>query len=314
MTGCGDRGFSMVELLAALAIVALVAAFLFRSGQAIKSGNLEQRTRQRMALVEARIRQYYAAHEQLPDAVDGRVPVQADGLDMEQKYRLDCWGRFFLYDPGDVTNILDIVDGSDRYAAVLRSSGPDQRLNTRDDLVLYLDLTSEATAIVQRKLRALQERVRAYDALFTGRDNNGSPGTDTPPEIDEDLLAAAQLLPGARSTCPPTSYLANDPVSGLPTLDAIARAIHGAGGQLYDCPDDQSLAWDLCTLYHLPTGSPRGYAIDPWGQALVWGYEGYILDDGTSLERTDRRFHRFFSRGPDWTSSSDDDIVALSRE
>lgn len=315
MTATGiSRGFTLVELLATVAIIVLVSAALYRVGNSIRARSLEQQTGRRMALVEARLRQYYLAHGELPDDVDGRLPVQADALDMEQKYRLDRWGQFFLYDPGDPADIQDIRDGENRYAAVLRSRGPDQRPDTADDLVIRLDLTEEAGRIARSRLRVLMEKVLAYESVFVGRDNNGSPEADRPPEMDEDLLAAAELVDGARSTCPPTTAFANDPISGLPTLDAIARAIDNTGGELYDCTEDHSLAWHLCTLYNLPTGSPGGYDVDPWGQAMVWGYEGYVLDDGTSLERSDHRYHRFFSRGPDWSTSSDDDIVVLSVE
>ncbi len=45
------------------------------------------------------------------------------------------------------------------------------------------------------------------------------------------------------------------------------------------------------------------YKNDPWGKPYLWG------DQGNYPSNTNRRYHRFFSQGPDKTRDTDDDLL-----
>lgn len=336
-----QRGYTLVELALVAAVIMFAGAFLLRISGSITGRGQFTTTDNQMRIIEAKIRQYYLAHEQLPLAAPAAgtatatIPVDITALDLEQKYRLDGWGNFFQYttsdtNPATLTGLQDVTDPAtgNTFAASYTSNGPDQQLGTNDDLIVYLDLTPEANRLVQNKLRLLMEKVATYEALFAGVNNNGSRETGAH-EIDEDPLATATthdpvLNPGGPDTgCPPISGFFNDPATGLPTLDAIEMAMDGGvGGNAYGCTatdpagNPVQLAYHLAIYYHLITHSttnpnllPGGYNTDPWGNPFRWGYIGSILDDGTPIpDSMDFHFHKFFSSGPN-TTTVEDDIV-----
>ncbi|MBW2369617.1 MAG: type II secretion system protein [Deltaproteobacteria bacterium] len=301
--GRSHEGFTLLELLAVAMILSVLTVISLNLYNAAQARNRNTETRNRLALIEATIKQYYRAHEKLPAPPfigSSEVPVEA--LDLVQKYRLDASGHFLTYNPGNVNNIRDILNPADGilYAAVVESGGADQNpLTDPDNQSTYIDLTAEAKDICRKKLMILQEKVAAYDALFAGIDNNGN-------EIVDDIAdtGAAVVLTGPAptpnyNTCPPTNSVDNDPTDGLPTLDAIEA---GAGLINYDCV--MPLIDHMISLYGLPNGVDGGFDLDPWNRKFKWGYEGATRDDGTLMETTDRRYHRFYSSGP-----ADDDIM-----
>jgi len=303
-------GFTMIELLSVVTIIILVTFYLFRIGLSQQALSRVQDNDRRMTLVLEAMREYYQTHLRLPDPAgpDGdEVPVAPDRLDLEQRYRYDAWGQPYIYDPGDPASIVDVDDpltaAVEAYAASLRSSGPDQLLNTADDVVRYLDLNRDAVAHCLEKLAVLQQQVARYNSLFPGIDNDGVfEPPDAVPAIDEDPgEVVATNVEG--STCPPTSNMVNDPADGYTTLDAIEQDAYPA------CP--APLVEHLAALYHLDTAFPGGYTLDPWGRPMRWGYEGRVLGDGVSvITPTDRRYHRFYSQGPDPADVGDDIVVA----
>lgn len=301
------RGFTLVELAAVMMIAMLIAFIIFRLSNSIQGREKLSGTRGRMEMISTKIKQYYRAHEQLPAAAGpnlDQLPVQPDALNMEQKYRLDEWGTFYVYDPGDVNNIQD-VDG---YAATITSAGPDQLVdppNDRDNLVINFDLTQEANDIVLNKLKVLQEKVAAYDAMFPSVDN------DADGAIDENPRDAAAINVGAVSICPPTGNFANDPSEGLSTLDAIEEA--GAYGCAAPLVNHIVEFYGLKSDFPGDCGTPGDYRCDPWRDPanpgnptnpFAWGYEGR-----GSITRLDRRYHRFYSLGPDGIDDTGDEIT-----
>jgi type II secretory pathway pseudopilin PulG len=293
-----ETGYTLVEILAVAGIIMFAGIFLLRLGNSITGRDQFATTDNRLTVIEAKIRQYYLAHERLPENAANEIPVAIDQLDLEQKYRLDGWGNYFQYTSGDVTNIED-VDGR---AASVVSGGPDQNIATaNDNIKMYVDLSMEAEEITRRKLSLLMEKVATYDALFAGIDNNRNT-----PSIDENPLDSATTL--ANTGCPPVSGFTNDPASGLPTLDSIEEAMDGVGGNAYSCAAG-TLVYHMAVYYHLRTGFPGGYDFDPWQNPLKWGYLNRTLDGGSTLSDTmDPRYHKFFSSGPD-PGSLDDDII-----
>ena len=326
-------GYTLLELVIVTAIIMFAGAFLFRISHSISGRGQFTTTDNRMRVIEAKIRQYYLAHEQLPAAAGtpaNSIPVDANSLDLEQKYRLDGWGNFFQYttsdtNPGALTGLQDVYNNATppvaMYAAAFTSNGPDQQAGTSDDITIYIDLTQEANQLAQNKLKVLMEKVSAYDAMFAGVNNNGSRETGDH-AIDENPRDTAEMDtcyqpvgPNPDPGCPPISSFCNDPATSLPTLDAIEMAMDGvAGGNAYSCTAGNPLAYHLAVYYHLPTHSttnptllPGGYDIDPWGHPFHWGYLGRAIDGGGSiLDSMDFHFHKFFSSGPDLTTVEDD--------
>jgi hypothetical protein len=98
--------------------------------------------------------------------------------------------------------------------------------------------------------------------------------------IDED--GCVQQLGGSGGVgCLPNADFTNDPNCGRATLDGCTP-----GNELND----------LVQLY----GLGQQYLLDPWGNPYEWG---------RGIPETDRRYHVFFSRGPDGTLYTDDDIT-----
>lgn len=290
-------GFSLLELLAVLLLVSLLTAFIFNVYFSIQEKGKLSGTLERMKVIQAALQNYYRIYQKLPPAVNGsHVPVQADALNMESKYLFDQWGQFLLYNPGQLTDIQD-VNGK---AASLISKGPDQSLNTNgDNLSLFIDLTAQAKAIVMEKLPVLQEKARAYDKVFSSIDNDGDL------DIDEDFGESAEADPNVLNTCPPTHSFINDPSQGWATLDQIEAEWITGDSAYANCTG--LVVEQLIAFYELPHSFPVGYVRDPWNSTFAWGFEGRVLEDGTSeIDSTDPRYHRFYSQGPDATMIEDD--------
>ncbi len=311
----GENGYTLVELLSVAAVIMFAGIFLLRLSHSITGRDQFTTTDNHIAVIEAKIRQYYLAHQQLPGNAANEIPVDIAALDLEQKYRLDGWGHYFRYTTENIISLTD-VDGR---AASIVSGGPDQNITAEDDnITVYIDLSTEAEEITRKKIRLLMEKVSTYDSLFAGIDNDGvntdNPGSpESAPQIDEDPLDPVNT---EDENCPPVSGFMNDPASGLPTLDSIEAAMDGAGGNRYACATGSSLATHLVIYYHLRTGftddgiDPGGYDVDPWQNSLQWGYIGKTLDDGSIIsDSMNPRYHTFFSSGPDSTTIEDDIIV-----
>jgi len=310
------KGFTLIELLAVAMILSVLTFISINLFNSVKARDQQRETQQRLALITAKIKQYYQTHGRLPEPAGtnkNEIPVQADALDMEQKYRLDAWGRYLVYNPGDINNNGQYVNIQDveGFAASVESGGPDQNLDGEENnLIVFIDVTAEAIEITKRKLKVLHEKVAAYNLLFEGVDNNGDGIVDTISSVGNSAEVSIEA-PG--NTCPPTHSFINDPSEGLSTLSAIEET------EKYNCP--APLVDHIVKLYGLPTAFPEGYnrnldpvfpdgyERDPWKREFKWGYEGRLLDDGTPIETSDRRYHRFFSSGPD-DSIIDDDIVS----
>jgi len=295
-----------------LGILTFLSVNMFKSEDA---RNHLSKTDDRLELITAKIKQYYEIHQQLPvHDPDGtqtdEIPVQVNGLDMEQKYRFDAWGQYLKYDPGDVSDIQDVGG----VAASIVSGGPDQNIDTKEDnITIFINVMVEAKFITLKKLKVLGEKVAAYDALFAGVDNNGNKEVDDILSIgDAAELTGDASAPVNFNTCPPTNSFNNDPSGGFATLDAIEDCtledIEDCKGVVnYNCP--APLINHIVSFYGLPSGLPGGYDLDPWNHYYKWGYEGRRLipdDDTTKITPSDRRYHRFYSSGPDEDVIQDD--------
>ena len=330
------HGFTLVELLMALAIAGMIAAFAISISSSISSLSKQAMTKARMETIAAKARQYYRSHKVQVDAAGSPavwVPVTSTGLNLEQKYRLDGWGKFLYYrvfDSSDLTNIsgFDLKSSSVKFGAVITSAGPDQLFGPKsgqkdkilseqdfkdcyedsgkylvavdNDLILWVSFNQEATEIALEELQVLQEKVEAFDAMFEGIDNDN----DNPREIDEDgcLPYDTGLIPLNGCLVGVTDELAvSDPNCGRKTLDEIEKNNYTCDP--YDCNGDgvidgEDVVNACCFLIKMYDLSGQYYT-DPWGARYQWS------DPTEPLKH-----HKFWSYGPDGSSGTvADDIV-----
>jgi prepilin-type N-terminal cleavage/methylation domain-containing protein len=289
------NGFSLLELLLAIGILGIIAVFALSISHSTKNLAKTNDTKNRMREIKRAALDYYRGHRDLPaPAGTNEVPVATSALNLEQKHRLDAWGRYFHYKQSqhavhssrtDITGIS--VDGKD-VAGVIVSGGPDQEVETLnssspyttagDDIVLPISLHEQAMAIVMNDLEVFQSKVQALDKMFAGVDNNSGGG------LDENGCAPAFGCPETGTT--------NDPNCSTATLDAITPSYSFCGNTV-------NTAAELIVDYY-ELGDT--ILLDPWLNEYAWG-------DASTYGNSDVRFHKFFSTGPNGIAGDSDDIV-----
>jgi type II secretory pathway pseudopilin PulG len=288
-----------LEILLALGIMGIIAVFAISLGSSVRQGAKVGETENLMKEIAVKSRSYYRNTRSLP-APGGtggtEIPVAADALNMEQKYRYDSWGTPFSYYRHSTIGTTT-ADGNS-CAGYLVSAGPDQVLaaaggygsdsnavTAEDDLLIPIDVSQEAVEIALGDLKVLQSKVAAFDAIYAGIDNN-SDGT-----VDESGCAAVDSSVG---NCPPTSWgdtIDSDPNCGAATLDAVDNTTH------YGCTATDPLGF-IREIYALGTV----YQSDPWGHDYIWG-------SPPTYDDSNQRYHKFFSAGPNGVADDADDIV-----
>ena len=290
-----NAGFSLLELLLALGILGIIAVFavsITHSGRNLAKIN---DTRNRMMAIKRTALDYYQGHRDLPaPAGTNEVPVATSALNLEQKHRLDAWGRYLHYDRAlhsvhtsrtDITGIT--VDGKE-VAGVIISGGPDQSIeavntgspygSAGDDIVLPISVNEQAVNNAVHDLEVLQSKVQALDKMFAGIDNNSGGG------VDENGCVQA-------IGCPQTGT-SNDPNCSNATLDAITPSSSFCGITV-DTPAEL-----IAGFYDLGDT----ILLDPWLQEYAWG-------GASTYAISDPRFHKFFSAGPNGSPGDGDDVI-----
>lgn len=320
------KGFTLLELVAVLTIIGIITFFIINLSNSEKARNQHRENAQLMDLITSKIRQFYQSKEQLPPPDDNTILntlLPAEILGMEQKYRLDAWGRYFEYHTASDNDCDEGFEVDGRYAdAILISLGHNQQqdyfsdsgqnpctFSTRgDDVLLGIDLTAEKINIALFKLKVLQEKVAAYDALFAGADNNLDGIVD-----NITFVGQPAIYDPTSNTCPPTHSFENDPSEGRSTLSSIENE--------QDISCLPPVVFHIVEFYAMDSGRfedsdecnpdlPGGYDCDPWNRPFKWGFIERERDDGSLIETSDRRFHQFYSSGPDETIVEDDIIFA----
>lgn len=354
-----NKGFTLVELLMALAIVGIIAAFTIGIASSVRNMGKTGETERRMKIIAENTVNFYRDKQEIPRPIDpasgnlvsvpailpavvsGNVPVGTSYLNLEQKYRLDGWGQYFRFVmalTGTVTiNGIDIppsgagyhtdansdIDGISysglRVAGLMISSGPDQQFDYNvtgqdpttitlnsgsDDMIMPINVSTVAREIAGEELTVLQEKVYAFDLIYSGVDNNGDGS------VDEDNLTSDG------GTCPKANTN-NDPNNGFSTLDVIKSGGYGTASSC-GCESGGISNWDDVSGTITPGGgvppiddraTARVYCLygladtlmaDPWLGVYVWG--------GSDLINTnqDPRYHKFYSWGPDQDTDYDD--------
>lgn len=336
----GEPGFSLLEILVTLGILSIILVYLINLGEFTKHRSKIVETRQRMERAISRIKSYYRSQQNLPIPASNpphTLPVQAGQLDLPQKFRLDLHGHFFeyfratktdRYTEKEITDLVGLLVDGTPAAGVLISLGPNQSKDynstdsidnpkefktSGDDILLPISVSQEALEIVLNELETLQKRVNVYGRLFTGigNDNNANdsiynpdlePFLPNPPFspydasftkdhrsywlIDEDGCIAANRFANNKQCIfdPQAIALVNDPNCGRATLDACQKS---------------NALFDLLSFYQIEKTS---YYTDPWGNFYKWG-------NSMNLSEDDRRYHQFFSMGPDGDAPTKDDIT-----
>lgn len=297
--GIKIRGFTLIELLLALGIAGIIAAFAISISSSISGLSKQAMSKSRMETIAAKARQYYRSHKvQVAAATTpaDSIPVTSTTLNLEQKYRLDGWGKFLYYRVSTSISGFKVNGSSAKVGAIIISGGPNQQvdiinyttattlLSAGDDLIVGVNFNQEATEIVLEELQVLQGKVEAFDAQFEGLDNDGANG------VDEDGGCIADSGTG----CPPTGT--NDPNCGRATLDNITNYDCGSGAGIGETFSAVAFITYLYNLSNL-------YLVDSWGNPYQWS------DPADPLKH-----HKFWSSGSDGTSGTvagdtADDIV-----
>lgn len=310
-----SKGFSLLEIMLTLGIIAIIAALTIPIANSIKGMTQLSETKNRMQKIITKAKEYYRGQETLPTPTGinlDEVPTGISNFNLEEKYRFDAWGQPFFYRwddnpsgyvPVGITELT--VDGK-AVAGLLISGGPNQKIDvdtstttfasTADDIVMAINVDQEAREIALQELKVLQSKVWAFDAVFEGVNNDG---LTTNPDEQNCVKAEEPLPPPSCQYTDLTTGLSNDPNCGTATLDEIEND-----------PDAY-----LCTVGALDKISEfyalaDNYLHDPWGELYQWGQglEPYATSPnpqgGPPFYLNNPRFHKVFSFGPDGGTSS----------
>jgi len=97
-----QRAFTLLEIILALGIIAVIFFFIFRLGKSFDDHSDLAETRMRMEEIVKSAKAYYMKHGDLPFAdfiggVPGGIPLGAGGLDIDPKFRFDGRQRPMRY-------------------------------------------------------------------------------------------------------------------------------------------------------------------------------------------------------------------------
>lgn len=177
----GQKGFSLITIVILFTILGVMTVGGITLSLKLQAAGKNRNTVDKMTVIADALQKYYRGHYALPPAVNDftvkvasvDVPfgVPVDALNLEQHFRYDAWGRFFYYDPGDVTDITDILVEEKPVGAVLFSSGPDQipqsgnispYTTMGDDILGPVNLREQAIEITLIEMRVLQKKLWAW--------------------------------------------------------------------------------------------------------------------------------------------------------
>jgi prepilin-type N-terminal cleavage/methylation domain-containing protein len=308
-----QKGFSLIELLLALAILGVVAYFIVTLTNSVRHGGKVGDTKQRMEIISAKMKEYYRHQGELPEPPTGTNEVPVDDLNLEAKFRFDGWGQLINYFKG--VSIDDVtVDGVDDMAGYLISSGGDQTgiptsltnsISTSDDnIVIAINVNREAMEVALDEVRELQRRVNQFDNLFTG-----SAACDA-----ANGTTSSDCEPGGGSPV----WELNSHNCGTGSLDQIQDEGPATTADNYGCDNTWYTNIGRNTSFSSTNEAALQFIIgyyalgdnylnDPWDNPYQWGCGDYCTN---TYHTFDPRYRKFFSMGPDgvnYTKRTSDD-------
>lgn len=334
-----QRGISLLEILLAIAIIAIVMIYFSRIIHFADTGNRADEGRERMEQVAIQLKAFYRSQQMLPDPIGDpptSVPVGAQQLNLSQKHRLDPWGNYLLYfraqkqdayyTQATITDIIGFeVDGR-RAGGVLISLGPNQVkdytedvpdnptvfTSRGDDLLVPITMEEEAWDIVMEELEFLDKRVVAYDRFFAGVNNGGdhiyvyNPPPPIPPCTEPYRRLAGEELRSYylmdEGGCEAADWPAT-PGNCLPTGETMQNDPNCGRATIDICPTALNEILQLYVYGGNVTAVTEPYHTDPWGNLYQWGSEANL---GVTNPQSDRRYHVFYSKGADPDDPNDD--------
>ena len=211
------RGFTLLEIALAMAILSVVALYTLDMYQSMRSRKKQADSFSKAERINAVCRVYFSGHGGLPAAGDSfpdSVPV--DTLGLGQEYRFDAHGSPFRYYIAAHASGFQ-VDGK-AAAGVIVSLGENQLVNytatgagtifttVGDDVLVPIEVNQEAVAIALAELEILGKAVEGYQREYAGIQNDegvslyenidaGAPPPMDPDEYDTNYDDWPQLFP-----------------------------------------------------------------------------------------------------------------------
>ncbi len=279
-----------------MAILSVVAFYTLDMYQGISSQKRQVDDHSKMEEIAIALKAYFGGHEGLPAAeiMGGRTDViPSDSLSLAQNYRFDSHGYPYSYISAGTASGFQ-VDG--RLAAgVIISFGEDQQQDYvvagttyttgGDDILVPVEVNTEAVSIALTELESLGKRVRAYNRQYAGRQND-PPGTSyygdvaagAPPIIDPDDYDGEYLTYPQLYLYNP--YYPTSPDAGPPPTDedlAYDEPDHNwPDGPIYNNwparPPDPPVGADLPPNFAGWSAPGPGFAVWPFGTDVFGDY------------------------------------------
>ena len=147
------RGFTLIEVIVAVAVVAILASIALPMATAIEDRARVDATRSELAGLSEALRSYFEDNGAFPAdladlAADGFLAGGFDDAEIER----DAWRNDYDYTPAALT-------------ATLISAGVDRTLATTDDLTITVEATPYARETTRDEIRTIRTALRNYETL-----------------------------------------------------------------------------------------------------------------------------------------------------
>jgi type II secretory pathway pseudopilin PulG len=201
-----QRGITLIAVVMVVLAIGLIAYFAGAIAVKLQAIAQERNTVNRMSMIRTALEQYYRAHQNLPDPNPSPLPptyapvysVTVGDLQLEQKFRVDAWGRLYHYNrismstplpgscpqPGNILDLLGLTVEGNKVAAIIVSAGPNQTFDSfdpafdpasppttypasgfskNDDVYVTVNLSQQSQDIAREELNTLAKKAYAWD-------------------------------------------------------------------------------------------------------------------------------------------------------
>lgn len=162
-----ERGFTLIEILVAVAIMAMLAGAAIPVASKALSSAARKATREELVQVGAAAQEYFRDTNQSPKKV----------LDLERKSKAPGWAGPYvsgaMQDPLATTSPYTTDAWSREYRAkvsgdvlTITSAGPDASFDTDDDVKIQVDFTPIRREETLEELKTLNQAIGLYNGLY----------------------------------------------------------------------------------------------------------------------------------------------------